>query len=97
MASDPHSASRVIAGILAAPAALARDAHAAFAPDLATLTSSPWGAWSVFAIAITLVIVLLLWYAVDDDALDEPASRAGQGRRSANGGRSERQDKRRAA
>ena len=61
---------RVYQAASAAAAAFAAKAHAAFAPDLAALASSPWGAWSAFAIAISLVIVLLLWYAVDDDALN---------------------------
>jgi len=48
----------------------ALDAHAGLV-DLAALVGSPLSAYTVFAIAIAIVIVLLLWYAVDDGSRDE--------------------------
>ena len=52
--------------LLPLPAAGATPASAAI-PDVAALVTSPWGAWTAFALAITLVIVLLLWYVVADE------------------------------
>lgn len=60
-----------------AAAVPALDAHAAF-PDLAALAGSTDSAYGVFAIAIAVVIVLLLWYAVDDGAPDERPVKSGR-------------------
>ena len=68
---------RRIAGQALRAAPLAALAFTTDAPaalfDLASLTASPFETWTLFAIAITLVIVLLLWYAVDErPELDRP-------------------------
>lgn len=56
--------------------------------DLAALVSSPFGAYGIFAIAVSVVIVLLLWYAVDD---------RGNEHRNAGERRAELQDRQRAS
>jgi hypothetical protein len=71
--------SRIIRGSIAAPLtalAAAGDVHAGV--DLAALAVSTSDAYGLFSIAIAVVIVLLLWYAVDDGAADERALKSGR-------------------
>jgi len=72
---------RSIRGSIAAPltalaGAAAGDVHAGV--DLAALAVSTSDAYGLFSIAIAVVIVLLLWYAVDDGAPDERALKSGR-------------------
>lgn len=75
--------------------AVATDAAAALF-DFDTLAGSPLsGAWGAFVIAVTVVIVLLLWHAIDDE---RPESRSPQRGRAGNlRGHGERVRDRRAA
>jgi hypothetical protein len=91
----PKAARRALAAFALSGAA---QADAALL-DLESLTMSASDAWGGFALAITLVIVLLLWHVVDEEQPDvrSPRARDANHRSRARDRASERAEDRRAA
>jgi hypothetical protein len=77
---------RPSSSLLIAIAALAAfDAQAAFTDGVTT-----FDAYAVFAVAVAVVIVLLLWFAVSEDGGDEPTQRSVGGKQTGRAGFGER-------
>ena len=70
-------------GIAVASASFASASHAMV--DIAALAGSPLETYGAFAIAIAVIIVLLLWYAVDDGAPDDRSAKSRRIRHAGNG------------